>query len=102
MFDQYICTNCGKGHLVQKKYGEDWLPEVEVTCECSETATIAKRDWNKKLVVSICEGSVGNASNGYTNTQTYHPSSLTPNPSKAREPFKKYSTNYVDNHPSSE
>lgn len=68
----FKCSNCGKTFEVYKNSIQDNFPEV---CKCPFCGnTNSHRIW-KIGGASVCEGSVGNAKNGYENTVTYHPAS---------------------------
>ena len=80
MYDDYRCEVCGKEELYKKPHGESFPEQIQSKCDKKDSLCYLKRVWNNKgKVFQVAEGLHGNASNGYTSSNsTYMPANLTP------------------------
>lgn len=78
MYATYQCEECLKEIDYRKPYGEEFPESIQQDgCKKGKRCTF-KRVYKTPPVVSVCQGYLGNAANGYSKNHIYHSSPLTP------------------------
>ena len=81
MYATYECVKCHAVFEYKKPYGEDFPDVIKSHRDDSKCKSKCEyhRSFDTLPVISVSEGSVGNAANGYSKTVgSYAPSPLTP------------------------
>lgn len=77
MYATYQCEKCEMEIDYRKPYGEEFPESIKQDGCRKGRKCIFKRVF-KAPVVSVCQGYLGNAKNGYSKSHVYHSSPLTP------------------------